>query len=227
MGLNPSWVTQDGLFAITTSGGEQYINLVRSPLNTQIGVSLSSNKYLARRIMERHGLPNIPYALPQTPSQAKGFLDQYGTIIVKPIGGAGSRDIHIVTAMRELEGMDVREYIFEKYVTGKEMRYLVLNSTVIGVHRSEYGTSVDEHRDLQRISFPQASWDTDLVELSIKIASILGLGLAAVDYLIDDEGVAHILEVNSAPGLKWFHAPSSGPTVDVARLFLEAVLEKK
>jgi hypothetical protein len=31
--------------------------------------------------------------------------------------------------------------------------------------------------------------------------------------------------VNTMPGLKWFHAPSSGPVVDVARLFLESVIE--
>jgi hypothetical protein len=26
------------------------------------------------------------------------------------------------------------------------------------------------------------------------------------------------------PGLKWFHAPSRGPAVDVARLFLESIV---
>jgi len=54
---------------------------------------------------------------------------------------------------------------------------------------------------------------------------LLDLNFAAVDYMIDDTGTAYILEVNTTPGLKWFHAPTSGPVVDVARLFLEAIFE--
>ena len=107
------------------------------------------------------------------------------------------------------------------------MRYLVLNDSVIAVHQSEYGTSVAEDRALKRISFAEEEWDETLTELSLKISNIFQLKFIAVDFLIDHEGTAHILEINTVPGLKWFHAPTSGPPVDVATLFIEAMLDKQ
>jgi D-alanine-D-alanine ligase-like ATP-grasp enzyme len=104
------------------------------------------------------------------------------------------------------------------------MRYLVLNGEVIAVHESKYGVSVEADRDLERISYPQADWSDELTRLSLHVADLLGLRFAAVDYLIDANGKHHVLEVNSSPGLKWFHAPTSGPPVDVAAFFLEALL---
>lgn len=105
------------------------------------------------------------------------------------------------------------------------MRYLLLDD-VIAVHQSEYGISVAETRDLKRISYPEDTWDSKLATLSLRIAKVLGLQFAAVDYLIDLDQQIYILEVNSAPGLKWFHAPSTGPSVDVASLFLQAMAAK-
>lgn len=224
MGLQPSWVVPNGLFVVVTDQGEKYINESHSTLNSQNGVSLSKNKYLTRLILGRHDLPNIPFARPKTSAEAKVFLDEHSTIIVKPVRGMGAQDIRVVTSMAQLAGVDITKYIFEKYIAGKEMRYLILSGTVIAVHESEYGTSVAEDRDLQRISYSQDDWDQVLVGQSLRIAKILGLKFAAVDYIIDNDGRVYILEVNSAPGMKWFHAPTSGPSVDVAGLFLEATL---
>ena len=225
MGLQPSWIMSDGLFAIATPDGEKYINIARSPLNSHVSTSLVINKHITRLILARHNLPNIPFARPQTLAEAEAFLKEHTTIIVKPVAGAGAQDIRIVTSMDELEGVDILKYIFEKYITGKEMRCLVLADQVIAVHQSEYGTSVAANRELQRISYHEDEWDPALTKLSLRISKILGLKFAAVDYLVDGEGRIYILEINSNPGLQWFHAPSSGPSVDVAAMFLEAMVE--
>jgi len=227
MGLNPAWVIPDGLFAISAAGQEHYIHFARSPLNSHTSASLAKNKYLTRLILERHGMRNIPFSRPQTYAEAAAFLDEHGKIIAKPVGGAGARDIHIVTATAQLEALQLTKYILEKYIAGTELRYLVLNGRIIGVHRSEYGVSVEATRDLQRISYEQTSWNRALVSSSIQIADALGLRFAAVDYLLDPSDIPYVLEVNTTPGLKWFHAPSSGPAVDVARLFLEAIIAEQ
>ena len=224
MGLEPSWVTPQDTFAIQLDGREQYISLARSPLNSDASAALVKNKYVARRILQRHGVQNIPFLQPRTHIEAGIFLDEYGTIIAKPISGAGAYDVHIVTTRAQLDELAVSDYILEQYIAGKELRYLVLNSAVIAVHRSKYGTSVAYDRPLQRISLPLAVWDHDLTSLSRHIANIFDLGFAAVDYLVDASGKAYVLEVNTMPGLKWFHAPTRGPVVDVARLFLESIV---
>lgn len=222
MGLRPVWIVPNGLFAVTYDGIERYINSSRSLLNTHTAISLAKNKHATRLILERHGLPNISYLRPSTMHEAEEFLSVHGKIIAKPVGGFGAQDIHIVTQPEELHGLSISRYILEKYIAGREMRYLVLRGRVIGVHESEYGTSVDEHRALKRISFPSDSWDASLLGMSIQISQILGLQFAAVDYLISPDGRQYVLEVNTVPGLKWFHAPTSGPVVDVARQFMEA-----
>jgi glutathione synthase/RimK-type ligase-like ATP-grasp enzyme len=224
MGLQPAWVVADDLFAVKVGEEEQFINFARSPLNSHVSASLAKDKYLTRLILERNGLPNIPFARPHSHAEAEAFLKEHATIIAKPVCGAGAHDIHIVTTSAQLQALDVTGYILEKYVAGKEMRYLVLNGSIVAMHQSDYGVSVEETRPLQRISYPPAAWDPILVSLSLRIARILGLSFAAVDYLIDPSGQHYVLEVNTTPGLKWFHAPTSGPVVDVARLFLESML---
>ena len=224
MDLHPVWVTTRGVFVITIDGQERYINLTRSPLNSDASAALAKNKYITRRILERHHLPNIPFIRTRTASEAEAFLNLHGTIIAKPVTGAFARDIHLVTEQAQLTGLHLNQYILEKYIAGREFRFLVLNGKVIGVHRSEYGTSVAEDRSLERISYPQNEWDPVLVATSQRIASILNLNFAAIDFMIDASGRAYVLEVNTMPGLKWFHAPSSGPAIDVARLFLDSIV---
>ena len=223
MGLAPVWVTR-GTFAIIVDGREKYINLTRSPLNSETSAGLAKNKYVTRRILERHNIQNIPFVRPRTQSEAEIFLRRYGTVIAKPVTGAGAHDIHIITSGKQFKALNLSNYIVEEYIPGRELRYLLLNGKVIGVHRSEYGTSVAEDRPLRRISYPKSQWNPVLVDLSLRIADILNLRFAAVDYMIDTSGWAYVLEVNTMPGLKWFHAPSSGPVIDIARLFLESVI---
>jgi glutathione synthase/RimK-type ligase-like ATP-grasp enzyme len=170
-------------------------------------------------------MSNIPFTLPRTQAEAAAFLGKYGKIIAKPVAGFGAHDIHIITTQAQLNQLAIPGYLLEKYIAGKELRYLILNHEIIGVHRSEYGTSVEENRALQRISYPKALWDPALMSSSLRIADILNLRFAAIDYLVEASGRAYILEVNTIPGFKWFHAPTSGPIVDVARLFLESILD--
>jgi len=225
MGLRPTWVTPNGTFAVSIDGQEKYISLTQSPLNSHISAGLAKNKYLTRLILERYNMQNIPFSRPSSQADAKEFFQKYRKIIAKPLRGLGARDIHVVTQVAQLKPLQITDYILEKYIAGKEMRYLVLNGRVIAVHRSDYGTSVDQHRPLKRISFPMAAWNPELVSSSLEIARILDLKFAAVDYLVDATGHAYILEVNTTPGIKWFHAPTSGPVVDVAREFLESIFE--
>lgn len=224
MKLQPNWIIPNGLFAVNVNGTEKYVNFARSSLNSDISVSLIRNKYLTRCILERHGMNNIPFTKATTLDEAISFLHTHKKIIAKPIHGSGSRDIHIITASYELETLDIRSYILEKYIAGTEIRYLVLNDGVIAVHESDYGDSVKEDRALKRISYPKENWDPALISASLRIMGIFNLGFAAVDYMIDASGHAYILEVNSVPGLKWFHAPSEGPAVDVAGHFMNAIL---
>lgn len=225
MGLSPSWVLPEKLFAVSINGEEEYINFACSMLNTEVAASLARNKHSTRMILARHNVLNIPFLQAETVQDAHSFLTKYKKVIAKPLGGSGSRDIHVITDPDQLASLAIDNYILEEYVAGRELRYLVLNDSIIAVHESQYGTSVAADRALKRVSYSKETWDSQLCKESLRIARILKLRFAAIDYIIDAEGRSHLLEVNTAPGLKWFHAPSSGPAVDVARHLLEAMYE--
>jgi glutathione synthase/RimK-type ligase-like ATP-grasp enzyme len=227
MGLQPSWLKQGAIFAIPTRDGERYINYSISSMNSQLSSSMVGNKNAARLVLARRGFPTMAHLTPSNHAEAQAFLAKHKKIVVKPIKGSNSHDVHIVESPEQLIPFNVQKYIFEEYAPGKELRYLLLNNRVIGVHESQYGESVAEDRELKRISYPRADWDPALVALSLKVAKVFGLRFAAVDYIIGPDGHARILEVNSSPGMKWFHAPTSGPVVDVARLFLQAMLDDR
>lgn len=222
MGLQPSWIKPHSLFAILVNNVESYVYFARSPLNSHITTSIARNKNLTRLVLARHKLQNIPYLRPTTLDQARDFLKTYKKIIAKPYNGSGSRDIHIIASASELAELDIADYILEQYIAGKEYRYLVLNDSIIAVHRVEYGTSVDVARYREQISYPSSKWDSKLVATSLHAAHVLGLSFGAVDFIIDETGKAYILEINTSPDLKWFHTPTSGPVVNVAQQFLEA-----
>jgi glutathione synthase/RimK-type ligase-like ATP-grasp enzyme len=111
MKLNPSWVTQNGLFAIDTPVGERYVNVGQSHFNSHISSSLATNKHLTRAVLARNGVPNIPYARPKSMDEAIAFLRAYEKIIVKPYAGMGSQNIRIVEDRHQLLGLDVSKYI--------------------------------------------------------------------------------------------------------------------
>lgn len=225
MGLKPAWLHRPGgAFVIHTAQGERYINGEQTILNSQISASLAKNKYLTRVILERNGFENIPYTRAKDLDDAQRFLARHKKIVAKPLKGMGCDDIHIVENIEEIKSLIINGYILEKYISGVEMRYLVMNGSVVAVHQSKYGVSVASDRSLERISLDRDVWDEDLSAQSIEISKVFGLGFSAIDFLVDDNGDAHILEVNSAPGLKWFHAPSEGPPTDVARLLLNSFL---
>jgi glutathione synthase/RimK-type ligase-like ATP-grasp enzyme len=225
MGLNPAWLHRPGgAFVIQTVNGERYINGEQSVLNSQSGASLSKNKYLTRVILERNGYQNIPFARAKETHDVVRFISRHKKIIVKPLKGMGCDDIHIVDDVNQIQSLAIKNYILEKYIEGTEMRYLIMNGKVVAVHQSNYGDSVAIDRALERISLEKSDWDQGLCEQAVAISNLFGLGFSAIDYLIDENSDAHILEVNSAPGLKWFHAPSEGPPADVARLLLDSFL---
>jgi glutathione synthase/RimK-type ligase-like ATP-grasp enzyme len=227
MGLAPVWLIRGQLMSVTTNEGLRYLHHAKSELNSQLSSSLTRDKLATRRILEQHGLPSIPSIKPDSQGEAERFLDTHSKIIVKPLEGSNCRDVNIVETQERLVLFNITKYLLEKYINGREFRYLLLDGQIIGVHESEYGGSVSETRSLQRISYPRAEWSPALMELSLKVARILRLRYAAVDFLIDEQGHARILEVNSSPGMKWFHAPTSGPEIDVAGLFLETFMAKQ
>ena len=94
----------------------------------------------------------------------------------------------------------------------RQLRVLVLGSEVLAAYETR-AASGDFRGNLHAGAAPApATLPPGIAELSISSARALGLEFAGVDLIIDD-GAAHVLEVNPAPGFSFAQAM---PGVDVA-----------
>lgn len=225
MGLRPKLLTKYGLVAIKIDSKERYLYYNASNPNTQLASWLSTNKHASRVILERNGLPNIPFQLPINMTEAQNFLAKHKKVIAKPIAGQHSKDIHLISDKDELEKLDIQKYILEKYVKGDEMRYLVIDGKVMSVHRKAYDSPINNPEIVKRISINKVEWDDKHSDITIKTAEIFGLKFTVVDFLVTTDGEAYILEINSAPGLDRFQVPTEGPSIDIVKIFLEKIVE--
>ncbi|WP_241611776.1 ATP-grasp domain-containing protein [Rosenbergiella epipactidis] len=98
--------------------------------NPMAPVSLVCNKAKMRQHMQRHVLPSIPYLVASNPEAVARFGHEYGwPIILKPIDGAGSKQIHklgpdsdIDTAFASiLADFPGESPIAEKFISGPEV----------------------------------------------------------------------------------------------------------
>lgn len=225
MGLHPVWLTNYGLFSIKVNGKLFYIFYSKCILNNSIGSYLAKNKHATRVILGLNNFLNIPFALPENKEEVKKFLKEHGTLVAKPTLGANSRGLRVINSLKDIKGINLLDYIFEKFIEGKEIRYLVLNNEVLSVHEKSFEGPITNPSAIKRISYPKEAWESEMTQTALSVAATLYLKFAAIDFLIDENGKAYILEVNSAPGLRFFQHPSSGPSLDIAKIFLEETIK--
>jgi glutathione synthase/RimK-type ligase-like ATP-grasp enzyme len=226
MKLNPQWLSDYGLFSINVDGRLGYIFYSRNFFNSNLSGFLAMDKHVTRVVLGQNNIKNIPYGMFNTKEEIVQFLKNHTVIIAKPVSGSGSKDIHLISTPEEIPDITFGKYIFEKYIKGEEMRYLVFKNEVIAVHRKLYEGPINNPEKVKRISYPKDTWDKNLTQLSLRIAKILFMRFAAVDYLVDENNTTFVLEVNSSPGLHFFEYPTTGPKIPIARIFLEETIKE-
>lgn len=221
MGLQPRQINGTGLVALHVHGKERYIFHKSSNPNSAAATFLTKNKRAARIVFGEHELPNIPYCVPKTEDEAIAFLQTHGRVIVKPITGQHSSNIHLVSSIDELKKIDTARGIFEKFVEGQETRLLVVAGEVKAVHLKVYDSEINDPSKVRRISLEKQQWNQSLVIMAQKAAEAFGLVFTAVDFLVTRDDEPFLLEINAAPGIERFNKPTEGPPVDAMRFYLE------
>jgi glutathione synthase/RimK-type ligase-like ATP-grasp enzyme len=226
LGLKPKLLTEYGVFLVEVSRKKIYLFDGRTILNNQMAAYIAENKHVTRLILQKEQLPNIPFLLPETYEEAVDFLHVHEQLILKPTLGTNAEGVYLIDSETKLKNYDLTARIMEKYIAGREFRYLVLDNEVIAVHERQHTGEINVKQNVRRISYPEETWDTELTEVAKKTSRALNLRFSAVDFLITSENAAFILEVNSAPGIAWFHEPSEGPAVNVAKMILEKTMQE-
>jgi D-alanine-D-alanine ligase-like ATP-grasp enzyme len=225
LGLDPKWLNSRGLFSVTVNDREQYLYNSFTGLNSQLSGALTKNKESTRILLSRHDMPTIPYLIPTSITDIEDFLAAYAEIVIKPVLGKPKWAMR-VTNRDELEILKgkTRDLIVEKFIAGKEVRYLVLKDRIIAVHETQSPDLIHlDTSEIRRISYPSERWNDELSQMSRKIAHIFDLSFCAVDFLVNPEGVPCILEINSCPGIWRFEEPDEGPTIALSGMLLKEI----
>ncbi len=226
MDLKPKWLNDYGLFVIEVNGKKIYFFHSYNTLNSQLGMQLARHKHLTRNIVESNSLPNIPYIRAKTKEEVKQFISEHKIIIVKPVFGFRAENVRIIDSNEQIENINLENYLFEKFIDGTEMRYLIFNGEVLAVHEKSNTGRITNHETVKRISYLKDKWNKELIDISLKITRLMDLKFAAVDFIIDKNSKPFILEINSAPGLYRFQNPDEGPSIDIASIFIEATINE-
>lgn len=192
------------------------------------GCRLSSSKPVAGSALQQHGI-NIPPStcLPQSLFREVGVgpvLDMLGSkygfpLVVKPANGGSALGLSIVNSAAELPGAMVDCYFYgeeahvEKFIEGRELSVAVADFGD-GPHALEVieievegPYDYDARYNPGRVQyFVPARLDDDVREkiesVAVAVHNSLGLRhLSRTDLILDNDGNAWFIDVNTAPGM--------------------------
>ena len=180
---------------------------------------LAFDKVLSKRIFIEQGLPTPEYReLAATPSAEDAEVTALGwPLVVKPAADGSSMGLTIVRAAEDLPAAlaEARRFgdgrvLCERFVPGMETTVAVLDGEALGTveivpAEGEYDYEAKYFRDdteyVAPARLPQDTLET-LHDLAERTHGVLGCaGATRVDFIVDDEGRAWLLELNTLPGM--------------------------
>jgi D-alanine-D-alanine ligase len=190
-----------------------------------LGVSL--NKALTKRLASSVGVPTPPFRLFASAQAAQVCRDELDyPVLLKPNLGGSSAGIGPDSVVRTAADLPERvermlaafaqPCLAEGYVSGVDVTVGLLGNgdvEVLPIGRVEtaggmYSAAAKRRHD-RRIVCPCALPDglrAQLTDWSLRVYRLIGArDFARVDYMLDERGQAHFLEINPLPGLSPFY----------------------
>ncbi len=130
--------SEAGLFRLSYGGRAVVCRESLSEMTSAVALSRCDDKALTRRILAKAGL-RVPEQLRLTsPSEASSFLERHGHVVVKPARGEQGRGVFVdlttedeVTRAITLAQQVCDQVLVEEFVTGDDLRIIVINSEVV------------------------------------------------------------------------------------------------
>jgi len=181
--------------------------------------AMGMNKIISKTVFKSYGLTVGPYLVVGRGDRdvARTAHQEVGLpLFVKPSCEGSSMGVSLVRRSGELAAaLDLAfsfdpEILIEKYIPGMEVQVGVLGSRALGAieivpkdafysYDAKYTAGGSEHFFPARI--PQDVYDRTM-DAGLLAHRALGCrGYSRVDFIVDEGGVPHILEVNTLPGM--------------------------
>lgn len=181
-----------------------------SVINPAKSIEAAVDKYLCLTRLKDAGIAVPRSAVFQRSEPAVDFFEQLDSVAVsKPIFGSEGRGIvlldsaalaqtHIQAKVHEQKAVFLQEYLAHPL---REIRLFVVGEHVFSMSRQHDG-DWRKNVSLGATPLPYQATESER-KLAIRAAQAVGTCIAGVDLIIDSEGKAIVLEVNSSPG--WQH----------------------
>lgn len=181
--------------------------------------ALGMNKTVSKQVFRSQGLLVGPYEVIYAGSadKAHSIVSQLRyPVVIKPHAEGSSVGVSLVfkneevTPAVELAFKYGDEILIEKFIKGKEVQVGILGARALGAieivpkrtfydYAAKYEKGMSDHFFPARI--PEADYQRTLEAGTAAHRAIGCRGYSRVDFIIDESGVPHILEVNTLPGM--------------------------
>ena len=183
-----------------------------------LGMSLSHNKYMAKKVFRWVGLPTADFVLVHNPDELPNIEMEF-PLFVKPAHEGTSIGINENALVRDRASLERQvawawgkvkaPILIEKYIEGREFTISILGDRVLPIIEIvsptgyySHGQKEDENSEVYRVCPAQidAEKRQELEQTALHAMQALELhDLCRMDLRMDDQGAAYILEVNPLP----------------------------
>jgi D-alanine-D-alanine ligase len=181
--------------------------------------AMGMNKIVSKTLFRAYGLPLGPFTVVSRGDREalKTAEKEIGyPLVVKPSSEGSSVGVSVVRGSEELEPAAKLafqydpETIVEKYIKGMEVQVGILGERALGAieivpkdvfysYKAKYEKGGSEHFFPARV--PDEVYRRTLDAGLLAHRALGCLGYSRVDFIIDNDGVPYILEVNTLPGM--------------------------
>lgn len=176
-------------------------------INSAESIHNCNDKLRARVLMQDAGVP-VP-ATYTAPNQISNDDCDSG-IVIRPVRHAQGRNLYVtygydslVTKLRELNYGEGNYYLSALIEKVAEYRVFVANGRAVWVAEKTPGNPDDVAWNVARggrfDNVKWSEWPMPAVRAAVAASNVIGTDFAGVDVMLDAEGRAYVLELNSAP----------------------------
>jgi glutathione synthase/RimK-type ligase-like ATP-grasp enzyme len=185
--------------------------------------SNGSKPYQAQ-LITAHGFRTPETLITNDPEQVREFAKRHDRVVYKSISGVRS----IVTELSN-EDLSRLEQIkhcptqFQQRVNGEDVRVHVVGDNVFATAIASDGTDYryaeqqGSRSELSAIELPE-----HIAERTVALAKDLGLGVAGIDLMVDNDGDVYCFEVNPSPAFSYYELNTGQPIARAVARYLSA-----
>ena len=188
-------------------------------LNSSAAASIASDKVATYQLLTAHTIPAIPHYLVRTKASAHTIPHHLTgrDVVIKPLTGTSGHGVQLYNNKNDIERYiaqsGIEAWAVSPYVAVKqEVRLILLDEApLLAYEKIPKGTPEGLTMfNLGKGARPQAyEPDQSIIEQGAAALRALGLQLAAIDYVVLENGERHILEVNDGIMIEHYGRTSS------------------